>query len=81
VADLFAAAGTTDVSPGERVSVKLARHLVARGLLEPAAAIVAPMTVERIDHVGIVVDDLTGATAFFDELGFELQGEGEVNSV
>jgi hypothetical protein len=44
--------GTTDVGPGERVSVELAQHVVARGLLEPAAAIVAPVTVERIDHVG-----------------------------
>jgi catechol 2,3-dioxygenase-like lactoylglutathione lyase family enzyme len=36
------------------------------------------MTVERMDHVGIVVDDLAAATAFFLALGLELQGEGEV---
>jgi catechol 2,3-dioxygenase-like lactoylglutathione lyase family enzyme len=36
------------------------------------------MTVQRIDHVGIVVDDLEAATAFFIELGFRLQGEGQV---
>jgi catechol 2,3-dioxygenase-like lactoylglutathione lyase family enzyme len=36
------------------------------------------MTVYRMDHVGIVVDDLAGATAFFIELGLELQGEGSV---
>ena len=36
----------------------------------PAAAIVARVTVERMDHVGIVVDDLAAATAFFDEPGF-----------
>lgn len=36
------------------------------------------MTVERLDHVGIVVDDLAAATAFFTELGLELQGEGSV---
>ena len=36
------------------------------------------MTVQRMDHVGIVVDDLAAATAFFLELGLELQGEGQV---
>jgi catechol 2,3-dioxygenase-like lactoylglutathione lyase family enzyme len=36
------------------------------------------MTVERMEHVGIVVDDLAAATAFFVELGLELQGEGQV---
>jgi catechol 2,3-dioxygenase-like lactoylglutathione lyase family enzyme len=29
-----------------------------------------------MDHVGIVVDDLEAATAFFVELGLKLQGEG-----
>jgi catechol 2,3-dioxygenase-like lactoylglutathione lyase family enzyme len=36
------------------------------------------MTVERMDHVGIVVDDLEAATAFFVELGLERQGGGSV---
>src|SRR3954453_455806 len=36
------------------------------------------MTIERMDHVGIVVDDLAAATAFFAELGLESQGEGTV---
>src|SRR3954452_3666915 len=36
------------------------------------------MTILRMDHVGIVVDDLAAATAFFVELGLELQGEGSV---
>jgi catechol 2,3-dioxygenase-like lactoylglutathione lyase family enzyme len=31
-----------------------------------------------MDHVGIVVDDLTAATEFFVELGLELQGEASV---
>jgi catechol 2,3-dioxygenase-like lactoylglutathione lyase family enzyme len=34
------------------------------------------MTIERMDHVGIVVDDLAAAIEFFVELGMELQGEG-----
>ena len=33
------------------------------------------MTVRRMDHVGIVVDDLADAIGFFVELGLELQGE------
>jgi catechol 2,3-dioxygenase-like lactoylglutathione lyase family enzyme len=36
------------------------------------------MTIQRMEHVGIVVDDLAAATAFFVELGLELQGEGSV---
>jgi catechol 2,3-dioxygenase-like lactoylglutathione lyase family enzyme len=36
------------------------------------------MTVQRTDHVGIVVDDLAAATEFFVELGLVLQGEGSV---
>jgi catechol 2,3-dioxygenase-like lactoylglutathione lyase family enzyme len=34
------------------------------------------MTIERMDHVGIVVDDLPAAIEFFVALGLELQGEG-----
>jgi catechol 2,3-dioxygenase-like lactoylglutathione lyase family enzyme len=36
------------------------------------------MAIQRMDHVGIVVDDLAAATAFFLDLGLELQGEGLV---
>jgi catechol 2,3-dioxygenase-like lactoylglutathione lyase family enzyme len=36
------------------------------------------MTIRRMDHVGIVVDDLAAATAFFVELGLQLQGERPV---
>ena len=36
------------------------------------------MTIQRMDHVGIVVNDLAAATAFFVELGLELQGESPV---
>ena len=31
-----------------------------------------------MDHVGIVVDDLAAAIAFFVELGLELEGEATV---
>ena len=33
------------------------------------------MTILRMDHVSIVVDDLEAATTFFAELGMELEGE------
>jgi catechol 2,3-dioxygenase-like lactoylglutathione lyase family enzyme len=34
------------------------------------------MMIQRLEHVGIVVDDLAAATEFFVELGLALQGEG-----
>jgi catechol 2,3-dioxygenase-like lactoylglutathione lyase family enzyme len=36
------------------------------------------MTVERMEHVGVVVDDLAGATAFFLALGLEVEGKTSV---
>ncbi|MFL6245245.1 MAG: VOC family protein [Thermoanaerobaculia bacterium] len=36
------------------------------------------MTLKRMDNVGIVVDDLGAAVAFFKELGLELEGEAQV---
>src|SRR4051812_43530504 len=36
------------------------------------------MTVQRLEHIGIVVDDLAAATAFFSALGLELEGEASV---
>ena len=36
------------------------------------------MTIRRMDHVGVVVDDLEAATAFFVELGLKLQGSGQL---
>jgi catechol 2,3-dioxygenase-like lactoylglutathione lyase family enzyme len=36
------------------------------------------VTIQRMDHVGIVVEDLAAAKAFFVELGLELQGERPV---
>jgi catechol 2,3-dioxygenase-like lactoylglutathione lyase family enzyme len=39
-------------------------------------ATVKRMAIQRMENVGIVVNDLAAATAFFVELGLELQGEG-----
>jgi catechol 2,3-dioxygenase-like lactoylglutathione lyase family enzyme len=36
------------------------------------------MTIQRMDNVGIVVDDLPAAIAFFRELGLELEGQALV---
>jgi catechol 2,3-dioxygenase-like lactoylglutathione lyase family enzyme len=36
------------------------------------------MTIQRMDNVGIVVEDLEAATAFFAELGLELEGKTSV---
>jgi catechol 2,3-dioxygenase-like lactoylglutathione lyase family enzyme len=36
------------------------------------------MTVHRLDHTGVVVEDLAVAIAFFLELGLELEGEASV---
>jgi catechol 2,3-dioxygenase-like lactoylglutathione lyase family enzyme len=36
------------------------------------------MTVLRLEHIGIVVEDVAAATAFFTALGLELEGETSV---
>jgi len=36
------------------------------------------MTVKRMDNVGIVVEDLDAAIAFFEELGLELEGRAPI---
>jgi catechol 2,3-dioxygenase-like lactoylglutathione lyase family enzyme len=43
-----------------------------------ASATVEPMTIQRMDHVGVVVNDLAAAMEFFAELGLRLHGEGQV---
>ncbi|HEV8089241.1 MAG TPA: VOC family protein [Actinomycetota bacterium] len=36
------------------------------------------MTIQRMDNIGIVVEDLAATIAFFRELGLELEGQGIV---
>jgi catechol 2,3-dioxygenase-like lactoylglutathione lyase family enzyme len=36
------------------------------------------MAIQRLEHVGIVVDDLAAAVEFFTELGLEPRGRGQV---
>src|SRR5256885_6167525 len=49
-------------------------HLV-REAARARRGTIARMTLRRMDHVGIVVDDLAAAMAFFSELGLERQAE------
>jgi catechol 2,3-dioxygenase-like lactoylglutathione lyase family enzyme len=37
------------------------------------------MTIQRLDHVSVVVDDLPAAIAFFSELGLEREGEAAIS--
>jgi catechol 2,3-dioxygenase-like lactoylglutathione lyase family enzyme len=39
------------------------------------------MTIQRMDNVGIVVDDLDAAIAFFTELGMEREGEAQIEGL
>ncbi len=39
------------------------------------------MTIQRMDNVAVVVEDLDAAVAFFAELGMELEGRGEIEGV
>ncbi|HTE06086.1 MAG TPA: VOC family protein [Planctomycetota bacterium] len=36
------------------------------------------MTIKRLDHVSVVVDDLAAATAFFTALGMTIEGEAPI---
>ncbi|MEM5776371.1 MAG: VOC family protein [Anaerolineaceae bacterium] len=36
------------------------------------------MTIKRLDHINVVVDDLAAAVAFFTVLGMSIEGEGRV---
>ncbi len=42
------------------------------------SATIPSMKAQRMNHVGIIVDDLEAAKAFFFDLGFELDGEGDI---
>ena len=39
------------------------------------------MTIQRMDHVSVVVADLEAAKAFFLELGMELEGEAPLEGL
>src|SRR5256885_16801170 len=60
-----------------RASAPAARP-IREAALGPSCPTIERMTIQRMDHVGVVVDDLGAATAFFVELGLKLQGEAPV---
>jgi len=67
-------------SPRRRCDRPQSRVFVARisAVTRPRFLTIAHMTLKRMEHVGIVVDDLEAATEFFAELGLRLQGDGSV---
>jgi catechol 2,3-dioxygenase-like lactoylglutathione lyase family enzyme len=50
------------------------REPPAEATVSDPAPILGHVTIQRMDNVGIVVDDLDAAVAFFTELGMELEG-------
>ena len=62
------------------VGIKTASRSLRRQAPRPDSRFVTleHLTIQRMEHVGIVVDDLAAATEFFVELGLELQGEAAV---
>jgi catechol 2,3-dioxygenase-like lactoylglutathione lyase family enzyme len=47
-------------------------------VLESGFRTIEHLAIQRMDHVGIVVDDLAAAIEFFVQLGLDLDGEGRV---
>ena len=39
------------------------------------------MTIQRMDNVGIVVEDLDAAIAFLTEIGMELEGKAQIEGL
>src|SRR3954452_2988590 len=67
-------------SPSTRYHVRPSSQSITPSLMDATytrlwrSLTIEHMTLQRLDHVGIVVDDLVAATEFFGELGLELQG-------
>src|ERR1700749_3815810 len=53
----------------------------ARGSRPVAFFMLGDVTIQRMDNVAIVVDDLDAAVAFFAELGMELEGKAEIEGL
>jgi catechol 2,3-dioxygenase-like lactoylglutathione lyase family enzyme len=69
------------VTPGSAAFVQSAGRSFRRRApprLESEFCTVGRVTIQRMDHVGVVVDDLAAAIEFFVQLGLELDGEGSV---
>ena len=51
------------------------------GLAARRGHMLADMTIQRMDNVAIVVEDLDAAVAFFTELGMELEGKAQIEGL
>ncbi len=49
-----------------------------RGTVAHGLCYTRDMTIKRLDHISVVVDDLAAAIAFFTALGMTLEGEAQV---
>ena len=77
--DLPAAASAYAEAARRATNVAERDHLVRQAARARAASLPSsPMTIQRMDHVGIIVDDLAAAIEFFVELGLEVQGQFSV---
>ena len=77
--DLPAAATAYAEAARRATNVAERDHLVRQAARARAAATIEPMTLQRMDHVGVIVDDLAAAIEFFTELGLEVQGRFSVD--
>jgi catechol 2,3-dioxygenase-like lactoylglutathione lyase family enzyme len=69
-----------DPEAGTAESLTSDQDTVLKGRLA-ASSILKAMTIQRMDNVGIVVDDLGAAVSFFTELGMELEGKAQVEGL
>ena len=64
-----------------RLEVNRAVGSFHAGLAARRGHMLGDMTIQRMDNVAIVVDDLDAAVAFFTELGMELEGKAQVEGL
>lgn len=64
--------------PGEHAGIMREARALAKACDDLIKSTIEHMTIKRMEHVGIVVDDLAAAIQFFVTLGLVLQGEGTV---
>jgi catechol 2,3-dioxygenase-like lactoylglutathione lyase family enzyme len=66
------------VAPSTLIAQPFSRYLMRKRpdwIAEPRLCDTRGMTIKRLDHVSVVVDDLAPAIAFFTALGMTLEGE------
>jgi catechol 2,3-dioxygenase-like lactoylglutathione lyase family enzyme len=80
--EVMAAAPASSATPPARRSARPWSAAPAAGStsteLSCGVAVLERMTIQRLENVGIVVDDLAAAMTFFVELGLKVLGEGPV---